>query len=104
MAPAKRTRIDRSKKQISRLLRRYELSGKSKREFCDHEGISYTSFGNWFRKKSSAQSKPLKKGFVQVELEDGQSHQPVAELILGNGRILKFYSMPDAGVVKSVLG
>jgi transposase len=38
-------------KEIADVFTRYEQSGKSKREFCDLEGIHYSTFGNWFRKK-----------------------------------------------------
>ena len=103
MEKSKRTRRKWSKKQISNILTRYHRSGKSKREFCDLEGISYATFGNWYRNKRSTPDKHFKKDFIQVRLEAGHAGEPVAELILGNGRILKFYSMPDAGFVKSVL-
>jgi transposase-like protein len=92
-----------SSKQINDILNRYRRSGQSKREFCSLEGVSYTTFGNWFRRKRAGSAGRPAKGFVQVQFDNDAAREPVAELSMGSGRVLKFYSMPGAELVKTLL-
>jgi hypothetical protein len=100
-----------SKKQIADILNRYRRSDRSKREFCDHEGISYTSpdsyrDGNWFRKSKSPAKRTLRKKkdpFVELVPETAVPASPAARLNFPGGKSLEFFSMPDADLLKSLL-
>lgn len=106
MEKSKRARRHRSKKQINDVLARYERSGKSQREFCDHEGISYSSFGNWFRKSKFSVNRPVRRKkdpFVELTVSAPAPGAPVARLSFSGGRSLEFFTVPDAALIKSLL-
>ncbi len=72
----------------------WQASGLSVRQFCKQEGLSLASFYSW-RKKLRNATLSCRRGdahesaaFIEVSLPQGHS-QPVLELVLSSGNILR---------------
>jgi hypothetical protein len=105
MEEEKKSRRHFTGKEIADVLTRYHQSGKSKREFCDLEGIHYSTFGNWFRsQKRKKKKRELAAGpFMKLKFPPLYSGTvPFMQLSLPGGDI-SFYSEPRAQFVKSLL-
>ena len=107
MEKAKHVRRFRGKKQIADILARYGRSGKNMREFCDLEGISYSSLGNWLRAGKQGKGRAGKKpspAFVSLKLRERQTAGDVfMQIRFPDGRTVSFFAEPAAELVKTLL-
>jgi transposase-like protein len=106
MEEKKQQRRKFSASEISAVLKRYRQSGKNRREFCDLEGISYSSLGNWMRAKKKRRKKfPAKKsgGFVSLDLAGSLAAAPLVQISFPLGHTVSFFTRPDAELVKQLL-
>jgi transposase-like protein len=74
--------------QMFPLIRRWESSGLSQKDFCARQGIKSHVFWYWLRRYRERYQGPKKavKGFIPVEVEEQASEQAVlAEIVYENG-------------------
>jgi transposase-like protein len=90
-----------SEKQRAALLARFERWEGSAAAFCRKHGLSYQTLRGW-RRSASANSPPVEAPrFVEIELRPEITapselrRQPVAELDLGAGVVLRVYPIQE---------
>jgi transposase-like protein len=91
--------------EISEVLKKYRQSGKNRQEFCDLEGISYSSLGNWIRaeKKSKEKNSTRKPSdFISLDLKSAASTLRM-QINFPGGRSVSFFTEPDPQFVRSLL-
>lgn len=106
MEDHKQPRRKLSATEISGILRRYRQSGKNRQEFCDLEGISYSSLGNWLRAKKQLKEKfsKTKSGkFISLDLAGLASAAPLMQISFPAGCTISFFTQPLAGFIKELL-
>jgi transposase-like protein len=90
--------------EISAVLKRYRQSGKSRREFCDLEGISYHRLCNWLRAEKKPGKRPRPKNASSfIALDITPAARSVMQLALPGGRLLSFFTQPDVELIKQLL-
>ena len=78
----------RTAEEIERLVKGYEESGLSRREYCEREGMQVTTF-DYYRQRTTrkAAAKRRAAGLVKVNVEVAPVEAPsVFRLMLANGR------------------
>jgi len=105
-----------------RLLRHWQRSGMTGRDFCAAHGLSEASFYAWRREiarrdqEPAAPTQPVRPpsaqapvteasvpAFLQVTLERRAPTAPAIEVVLGQGRCLRVGPGFDAGLLRQLL-
>lgn len=86
----------RTSSQMYPLLREYEESGLSKKEFCRTRGLSYAVFWYWYRKYKR------NGGHGFIELSDFNGMEVNLEVDIGQVR-LKFSGLPPVEYLRSLV-
>jgi transposase-like protein len=80
----------RTAEEVERMVKGYEESGLSRREYCEREGIPVTTFDYYrqrWRRKAGAERRATASGLVKVNLKaTSLEAQNVFSLVLANGR------------------
>jgi transposase-like protein len=94
----------------SRLIEQWRCSGRSVRDFCEHNGIAIPSFYAWRRRlqqdatRPDVSQPPEAVTFLPVHVQPEPSDQePPLELVLANGRCLRIPPRFDANALRALL-
>jgi hypothetical protein len=90
MTPTTQSRSPRrNREEWAQLLRAYEESDLDQRQFCQHHGLGYSTFGKW--KKRLSASTPFPEGdLIELTSTVTKPSSPwEVELTLGSGMVLR---------------
>jgi hypothetical protein len=108
--PQGKPRDPRKTEHWRRLIERWRHSGRSVRDFCEHNDIAIPSFYAWRRRLP--QDAPLPElsqpsaaiTFLPIHVQtEPADQQPPLELVLGNGRCLRIPPRFDANTLRALL-
>lgn len=84
------------------LIETWKKGNVSQQDFCKAQGVSYAIFHYWYKKYRGQQAIPEQPSFVQIPAPATQG-SPVVELILPDGRRVKFYQAVEASFLRILL-
>lgn len=85
------------------MIESWKASGESQHAFCKARGMAYSGFHYWMKKYREETSIPSSADFIKVNLPESHSHLPVAELVMPDGKLLRFYQAVDASLLRALL-
>jgi hypothetical protein len=88
----------RTREQKEELILRWQQSGKSRKEFCQENGISYNSLVGWCKQ---IKEEKTSSGFTEVKLN--QTSVLFAQVHLPGGIKIDFYQPIPADFIRSFL-
>ena len=104
--PQGKPRDPRKVEHWRRLIERWRRSGRSVRDFCEHNGIAIPSFYAWRRRLQQDAPRPDVSQpseavtFLPVHVQPESSDQ---QLVLANGRCLRIPPRFDANALRALL-
>lgn len=90
--------IWRTREQKQELILQWQLSGKSRKEFCQEQGISYNGLVGWCKQLKDQKAK---SGFAEVKIEKDSSL--FAQVHLPYGIKIDFYRAMPADYFQSLI-
>lgn len=107
--PQGKPRDPRKAEHWSRLIERWRRSGRSVRDFCEHNGIAIPSFYAWRRRlqrgdRQDAAPTPTPVTFVPIPLPtQPPADDALIEVVLRNGRRLRLTPSVALSVVRDLV-
>jgi hypothetical protein len=94
-------RLQLKAKERSLLLDRWQESGKSIRQFCEDEKISYHAFHYWRKRLKREKT----SGFIKLQPVDSALPAAVSycKVTLANGNCVLFHQSPGAKILRNLL-
>jgi hypothetical protein len=95
----------RNSAQMFPLIRAWESSGLSQKEFCAERGIKVHLFYYWLKRyrEQDGSDRSMKAGFVTVEVEPSPEPVVLAEILYGDGTRLVLRERVGAGFLRALL-
>lgn len=95
----------RNSAQMFPLIRKWELSGLSQKEFCAERGIKSHLFYYWLKRyrEQDQPDRSTKAGFVSVEVEPSTEPVVLAEIVYGDGTRLVLKERVNARFLRALL-
>ncbi len=85
------------------MIESWKASGESQHAFCKTRGMAYSGFHYWMKKYRQETSTASSEDFIKVNLPETHRHFPVAELVMADGKLLRFYQWVDASLLRALL-
>ena len=97
----------RSSTEMFPLIRSWEESGQSQKDFCANQGIKPHVFWYWLRRYREeghqAKDRPKGQGFIPLKVEAAMEESVLAEIIYANGTRLIFKERVGIKLLQSLL-
>lgn len=100
--PVRPLRVHRSEEEIKTLLKEFEGSNVTVKEFCEIYSVSEPTFYSWRNKYGAKNEKPGEFLTLVNDLPIGPANI-FAELEVPGGAIVRFFEKVDAGYLKSLM-
>ncbi|MEO8474492.1 MAG: hypothetical protein ABI477_19980 [Chryseolinea sp.] len=91
------------RKEMFSMIESWKASGESQHAFCKARGTVYSGFHYWMKKYREQMSTPSPSDFIKLNLPDTHKLLPVAELVMPDGKLLRFYQAVDASLLRALL-
>ena len=88
----------RTREQKQEIIQQWQQSGKTRKEFCMEQGISYNSLVSWCKE---LRDKKSSNGFTEVKLN--QTTSLFAQVLLPGGIKIDFYQSIPAELIRSFI-
>jgi hypothetical protein len=100
-------RRQRKPSEMYPIVESYMRSDQSREAFCQEAGISVSALSYWqtkYRKSQSLNAGQSSSSFIPISVSPSQGVEAVLELVLGNGKRLRFMGYPEVDYLQQLIG
>ncbi|MEJ7643762.1 MAG: hypothetical protein WKF87_04155 [Chryseolinea sp.] len=94
---------DEKQQKMFSMIELWKASGESQQAFCKGQGMAYSGFHYWLKRYRAVQVNDKPSDFVKLNFPVRDGGSPVAELVMPDGRLLRFYQGVDASLLRALL-